>query len=158
MMFRQWMRLLCLQPHFQRYICGADASIAYTNNFWNYPKIRFVCLLFYRLLIFDIFCANCAYSHVFKRVVYEARTSVSCQKCKYFWIYPKITFAFLLGYSEKSFRCINAIDMILQQIYKNQHPILVFNSCIFKCGNFWVAYWPCSTFSGTRRDVLALNS
>ena len=56
MMFRQWMRLLCLQPHFQRYICGADASIAYTNNFWNYPKIRFVCLLFYRLLIFKESC------------------------------------------------------------------------------------------------------
>ena len=29
---------------------------------------------------------------------------------------------------------------------------------ILKCGNFWVAYWPCPTFSGTRRAVLAQNS
>ena len=69
MMFRQWMRLLCLQPHFQRYICGADASIAYTNNFWNYPKIRFVCLLFYRLMIFR---------HLLRLLCLQTRLQESC--------------------------------------------------------------------------------
>ena len=68
-MFRQWMWLLCLQPHVQRYICGAHTSIAYTNNFWNYPKIRFVCLLFYRLMIFR---------HLLRLLCLQTRLQESC--------------------------------------------------------------------------------
>ena len=52
------------------------------------------------------------------------------RKCKYFWIYPKITFAFVMDYSEQIFRCMYAIDMILQltiiNLKKKKHPKLMF--------------------------------
>ena len=72
------------------------------------------------------------------------------RKCKYFWIYPKITFAFVMDYSEQIFRCMYAIDMILQiTIQKSTLYIDVRFLCL-ECRNFWVTYRACSTLSRTR--------
>ena len=47
----------------------AHTSIAYTNIFWNYPKIIFVCLLFYRLMIFR---------HLLRLLCLQTRLQESC--------------------------------------------------------------------------------